>query len=142
MDREDLCTVVHGVARSQTQLSDWTELNWWLKGPCCFFFFFFLITLLNCKWQCNTLQFFSMSSLFRFMLLQTIGFYLWISICLQKMKILWNYIKYANKLGALHYWFIVYPMLVFLISHAYFPKSINMFVPSLSNLYHIIYINK
>ena len=28
MDREDLCAVVHGVATSQTRLSDWTELNW------------------------------------------------------------------------------------------------------------------
>ena len=26
MDREDWCTSVHGVAKSQTQLSDWTEL--------------------------------------------------------------------------------------------------------------------
>ena len=28
MDRESWCAVVHGVAKSRTWLSDWTELNW------------------------------------------------------------------------------------------------------------------
>ena len=28
MDREAWCTAIHGVTKSWTQLSDWTELNW------------------------------------------------------------------------------------------------------------------
>ena len=28
MDREVWCAVIHGVAKSRTRLSDWTELNW------------------------------------------------------------------------------------------------------------------
>ena len=28
MDREVWCTAIHGVTKSQTWLSDWTELNW------------------------------------------------------------------------------------------------------------------
>ena len=31
MDREVLRAVIHGAAKSQTWLSDWTELNWILQ---------------------------------------------------------------------------------------------------------------
>ena len=32
MDREAWNAAVHGVLKSRTQLSDWTELNWWSSG--------------------------------------------------------------------------------------------------------------
>ena len=51
MDREAWRAAIHGVAKSRTRLSDWTELNWTELGifepfhffpPDCFFFFFSL----------------------------------------------------------------------------------------------------
>ena len=33
MDREAWCAAIHRVTKSQTQLSDWTELNWCDLGP-------------------------------------------------------------------------------------------------------------
>jgi len=32
MDKEAWHAVIHGVAKSRTQLSDWTELNWTAQG--------------------------------------------------------------------------------------------------------------
>ena len=34
MDREAWHAAIHGVAKSQTQLSDWTELNWTIDNVC------------------------------------------------------------------------------------------------------------
>ena len=51
MDREAWRAAIHGVAKSWTQLSDWTELNIsiglprWLSG-----------TLLHCWWECKLVQ--------------------------------------------------------------------------------------
>ena len=45
MDREAWHTAVHGVAKSQTWLSDWTELNWTDEEV---LFMFLIVTLNSC----------------------------------------------------------------------------------------------
>ena len=44
LDREAWRAVIHGVTKSRTRLSDWTELNWAYGGkfPCCFWLLEFM----------------------------------------------------------------------------------------------------
>ena len=53
MDREAWRAAIHGVAKSQTRLSDWTELNW-LKSSIIFFFIFtWMFEYLECDMSHN-----------------------------------------------------------------------------------------
>ena len=54
MDREARHAAIHGVAKSWTRLSDWTELNWRLFHFLKSFFFFFKATLLG-LWDFSSL---------------------------------------------------------------------------------------
>ena len=39
MDRKAWHAAVHGVSKTQTRVSDWTELNWWVLNPPSYFMF-------------------------------------------------------------------------------------------------------
>jgi len=56
MDREAWRAAIHGVAKSRTWLSDWTELNW--MGPDAMIFFFFF--LIFCLKSAFSLSFFTL----------------------------------------------------------------------------------
>ena len=49
MDREPWHAAIHGVAKSQTLLSDWTELNWWDWIPWSSFFECWVLSQLSCS---------------------------------------------------------------------------------------------
>ena len=43
MDREACRAAIHGVAKSQTRLSDWTELNWTIEKEYVLYHYYFYI---------------------------------------------------------------------------------------------------
>ena len=52
MDREAWRAAIHGVAKSRTRLSDWTELNDAERLPLCPFTAGLFVLLVNCENSC------------------------------------------------------------------------------------------
>jgi len=103
MDREAWRAVIHGVAKSRTRLSDWTELNW---TPA-FFLFNFMITY--CLWKLTVavqlwLWLFSCSVLSDPLRPP------WTSVCQASFQLWWDIINFQNTISKWKMWIQVWEM--------------------------------
>ena len=100
MDREAWCAVIHGVAKSRTWLSDWTELNWTLLK-------LHLEVIIRKKWGRQLLTLFPWTYLFSiqlFLLFKDLRIWVYLLILtLVKWKICKTE-KQALKFKHIFYW--------------------------------------